>query len=64
MPENMTIDGGKVYASFESGAGQYAHKASSKVRDLRTGLLRNLVALGAGHGGLGGHAAAQARALR
>ena len=64
MPENMTIDHGKVYASFESGAGQYAKHAGSPVRDLRTGLLRSLVALGAGHGGVGGHAAAQARALR
>jgi hypothetical protein len=58
MPENMTIDGGKVYASYESGAGQYAKHASSNVRDLRTGLLRNLVNLGAGAGGVGGHAAA------
>jgi hypothetical protein len=62
MPENMTIDGGKVYASYESGAGQYAGQASSKVRDLRTGLLRSLLSWGAGTGGLGGQAAAQANA--
>jgi hypothetical protein len=64
MPENMTVDGGKVYASYESGAGQYAKQATSKVRDLRTGLLRSLVALGAGTGGVGGQAAAQAQAMR
>jgi hypothetical protein len=58
MPENMTIDGGKVYAAYESGAGQYAKHAGSNVRDLRTGLLRNLINLGAGAGGVGGHAAA------
>ncbi|HEY3605312.1 MAG TPA: hypothetical protein VGL04_11630 [Sporichthyaceae bacterium] len=58
MPENMTIDGGKVYASYESGAGQYAKHASSTVRDLRTGLLRSLINLGAGMGGVGGQAAA------
>jgi hypothetical protein len=58
MPENMTVDGGKVYASYESGAGQYEKHASSTVRDLRTGLLRSLVNLGAGTGGLGGQAAA------
>jgi len=58
MPENMTIDGGKVYASYESGAGQYTKQASSPVRDLRTGFLRSLINLGAGAGGIGGQAAA------
>jgi hypothetical protein len=55
MPENMTVDGGRVYASYEGAAGQYARHTGSKVRDLRTGLLRNLVALGAGHGGARAH---------
>jgi hypothetical protein len=64
MPENMTIDGGKVYASYESGAGQYAGRATSTVRDLRTGLLRSLLSWGAGTGGLGGQAAAHGNALK
>jgi hypothetical protein len=59
MPENMTIDGGKVYAAYESGAGQYAKHATGKVRDLRTGLLRSMLSWGAAAGGVGGQALAQ-----
>ncbi|HEY2831774.1 MAG TPA: hypothetical protein VGJ14_05065 [Sporichthyaceae bacterium] len=64
LPENMTIDGDKVYASYESGAKQFDKPSTtSKVSDLRTGLLRSLLSWGAGTGGLGGQALAQISAL-
>lgn len=64
LPENMTIDGDKVYASYESGARQFDKPSTtSKVRDLRTGLLGSLLSWGAGSGGVGGQALAQISAL-
>jgi hypothetical protein len=64
LPENMTIDGDKVYASYESGAKQFDKPSTtSKVRDLRTGLLGSLLSWGAGTGGVGGQTLAQLNAL-
>jgi hypothetical protein len=64
LPENMTVDGDKVYAAYESGAKQYDKPTTtSRVSDLRTGLLRSLLSWGAGSGGVGGQAAAQLNAL-
>jgi hypothetical protein len=64
LPENMTVDGDKVYAAYESGAKQFDKPSTtSRVSDLRTGLLRSLLSWGAGTGGVGGQFLAQLNAL-